>query len=449
VQPAGDSALWSVLPFSATERDGKIWGRGVADTKGHIVSRLAAIDALRAGGGSLPVKIKWIIEGEEEIGSPSLDAFLLQYRDRLAANGCLWEYGTFALDGTPQLMLGMKGMLTVELRVEGANRDLHSAMAAFVTSPVWRLIWALDTLKDENENILIEGFDERIRPPSSADLDMIRMLPDDTQPRLEALGLTSFAAEMTGYHLRAAEVFSPTCNIHGLTAGYQGPGSKTIIPREASAKLDFRLVPDQDPDEILQLLRDHLAAKGFTDVVVTEVESSLFPARTDPSDPFVVLAMAVCAEGSGRPPLVYPSSAGSGPMYSFTKGLGVPVISLGVAYSGSAIHAPDEHIRQDDFAAGTRLVALLMERMAAVDFAAYARVSAAVWSPTAAAGRTDEEIAADRAFLENLDTGLEPIDFDAIAAEMAREFAPAETAAAPAEAPARAPRKPRRPRKKA
>ncbi|HUS14154.1 MAG TPA: M20/M25/M40 family metallo-hydrolase, partial [Chloroflexia bacterium] len=299
---------------------------------------------------------------------------------------------------------------------------------------------------DENEIILIEGFDERIRPPTSAELDMIRMLPDDTQQRLEALGLTSFAAEMSGYHLRAAEVFSPTCNIHGLTAGYQGPGSKTIVPREASAKIDFRLVPDQDPDEVLQQLRDHLAAKGFDDVVVTEVESSLFPARTDPSDPFVLLAMAACAESSGRAPLVYPSSAGSGPMYSFTNGLGVPVVALGVAYSGSAIHAPDENVRMDDFMAGTRLMALLMERMAAVDFAAVARVEAAVWSPAAAGGRTAEEMDADRLFLENLDTGLEPIDFDAIAAEMARESPPAE---APAEAPAAPPRKTRRSRKKA
>ncbi|MGI8588933.1 MAG: M20/M25/M40 family metallo-hydrolase [Chloroflexia bacterium] len=369
VQPEGDSALWSSPPFELTIRDGKALARGAVDTKGNIVSRLAAIDALRATGG-LPIKVKWVIEGEEEIGSPNLDPFLLEHRERLVADGCLWEFGTFNWDGTPQIMLGLKGMLTVELSVTGPNRDLHSSMAAYVTSPVWRLVGALASLKDANDRLLIDGFYERVTGLSPTDIALIKQLPDNTQQMLDNLGVDQFASGLRGYDLRVAEVSTPTCNIQGIWAGYQGPGSKTILPREAHAKLDFRLVPNQDPDEVLELLRRHLAEHGFKDVAVTQIEGNLFPARTDPDDPFVALTMRACAELSGKPPLVIPSSPASGPMYSFTHGLGLPVVAVGVGYPGSAAHAPDENIRIEDFRAGTRLIALLMTRMAEMDLAA-------------------------------------------------------------------------------
>jgi acetylornithine deacetylase/succinyl-diaminopimelate desuccinylase-like protein len=459
VQPEGDPALWTCPPFDLTLRDGLAIGRGAADTKGNIVSRLAAIDALRAAGGALPIRIKWVIEGEEETGSQNLDAFLAAFHDRLAADGCLWEFGTFHWDGTPQLMLGMKGMLTVELGVEGPNRDLHSSMAAYVSSPVWRLVWALATLKDESEYVLIDGFYDSMRPPSTADLALLKQLPDDTAARLASTGLTDFAMGLSGYQLRVAEVFSPTCNIHGLWAGYEGEGSKTILPREAHAKLDLRLVPDQDPDEILRLLRRHLDEKGFSDVTVTQIEGSLAPARTDPSGPFVALARAACAELSDRAPLVHPSSAASGPMSSFTRGLGLPVVALGCGYPGSATHAPDENIRVADFVAGTKLIALLIARMAEADLSpakpitpAESRGEAAPLDeegPWAEPGDNAPAVADPAAALDpfgdfELETGLAPIDFAALAAEMAWE-APAAPAASPAAAaPAAAPPRPRR-----
>src|SRR5262249_50945064 len=163
VQPEGDPALWDSPPFALTEHDGMLVGRGVADNKGNIIARLAAIDAVRAVRGGLPVRIKWVIEGEEEIGSPHLDPFLLAQRDRLAADGCIWEFGSYTWDGTPQVMLGLKGMVDVVLRARGANRDLHSSVAAVVASPVWRLVLALATIKDENEGVLIGGFYDRMR----------------------------------------------------------------------------------------------------------------------------------------------------------------------------------------------------------------------------------------------------------------------------------------------
>ncbi len=433
VQPEGDPDLWTCPPFDLTIRDGKILARGVADTKGNIVSRLAAIDALRAVRGTLPIKIKWIIEGEEETGSGSLDQFLLEYRDRLAADGCLWEFGSFHWDGTPQIMLGMKGMVTVELSVEGPNRDLHSSMAAYVASPTWRLIWALATLKDENEYVLIDGFYDDMRPPTATDLALVKALPDDTATRLESLGLEQFAVGLRDYHLRVSECFSPTCNVEGLWSGYTGPGSKTILPREARAKLDFRLVPDQNPDEIIKRLREHLDEKGFGDVVISQLDANLYPARVDPASPFVVLAMTVAAELSGRRPYVYPSSPASGPMYSFSQGLGLPVVAMGCGYPGSAAHAPDENIRVDDFREGTREMALLFQRMAGFDFAAAARLDAAFEARKKAA--VVPGVAPELADpFSTLDTGLEPIDMDAIAAEMARESPEPADEPAPAKA---------------
>jgi acetylornithine deacetylase/succinyl-diaminopimelate desuccinylase-like protein len=430
VQPAGELDLWTSPPWELTIRDAKAFARGSADTKGNIVSRLAAIDALRAAHGRLPIKVKWIIEGEEEIGSPSLDAFLLDYHERLTADGCLWEFGTFTWEGAPVITLGMKGMLTVELSVPGPNRDLHSSMAAFVTNPAWRLVNALNALKDEDEDILIRGFRKRINPPSEIDMDLLRNLPDDDETLLQNLGIPEFTLGLSGFQRHYAECFLPTCNIHGLHSGYNGPGTKTILPHEAHAMIDFRLVPDQDPDEILILLRQHLDAEGFTDVGVTKLEESLFPARVSSSHPFVVMAMTTAAELTNRPPLVYPSSPASGPLYSFSNGLGLAVVARGCCYPGSAVHAPDEHIRLRDFLEGTREIALLMYRMAEVDFAAALRLEADLKERQLRRVVAEGDPAAELRDLPDLETGLAPADFDAIAAEMAGMGSPAPPAAA-------------------
>ncbi len=409
VQPAGEPAFWTSPPFEPTIRDGKFYARGAADTKGNIVSRLAAIDALLAVTGEMPVHLKWIIEGEEETGSGALDLFLRDYRERLAADACLWEFGTFTWDGTPQVMLGLKGMVTVELSVVGPRHDLHSSLAAYVAGPAWRLVWALGTLKDENEYVQIDGFYDSMRAPTATELELVRGLPDDSDALLADLGLEQFAMGLTGFHRRVAEIFSPTCNIEGLWSGYQGPGSKTILPCEATAKLDFRLVPDQDPDEIVRLLRAHLDDKGFSDVLVRQIDTNLYPARTEPEHPFVQMACAACAELVLRPPVVYPSSPASGPMYPFTHDLGLPVVAVGCGYPGSATHAPDENIRLSDFRAGTQLIAMLLTRMRTVDFAGAARVAAIT------EGRATQP----------LETGLDDVDEDALAALMAGDDEPA------------------------
>ncbi len=381
VQPEGDPALWARPPFAPTVRDGMVVARGVADNKGNIIARLAAIDALRAVRGGLPVHIKWVIEGEEEVGSPHLDAFLLEHRDLLQAYCCIWEFGTYTWDGVPQVMLGLKGIVEITLTARGANRDLHSSTAAYITSPVWRLVLALAGIKDENEGINVPGFYDRMQGPTDTQIALIQALPDDDATLLANLGLDQFALGLSGFQRHMAEIFAPTCNIQGIVGGYTGPGTKTVLPNHAQAKLDLRRGPDQDPLEIFDLVRSHLVESGFSDVEATMEPGPLFPARTDPDHPFVQMIIGAVGEAAAHTPVVWPSSPASGPMYSFTNGLGLPVVSIGCGNPASAQHGPNENVRLADFLAGINQIATVITRMgehSAADFHPAPVVAAAV-----------------------------------------------------------------------
>jgi acetylornithine deacetylase/succinyl-diaminopimelate desuccinylase-like protein len=369
VQPVGDLAEWSSPPFEPQVRHGFMYGRGVADTKSNIVARLDALNAVRAVRGDLPVRVVWLLEGEEEIGSPHLDQFIAEHREDLKADGCIWEFGNYTWDGTPNIYLGLKGMLSVELTARTASRDLHSANAAFVPSPVWRLVWALSTIKTPDDRVHIPGFYDSITVPNDEQLRMSNSIPDETQELRETMGIPAFINDMQGPEVYRASSFSPTANILGIEAGYNGPGSKTVLPKEARAKLDIRLVPDQDPEAIFQSLTTFLKEKGFDDVEVSRIanEGDLLPAVSDPAAPFIQKVIQACREVSGRQPVVTPSSAGSGPMAPFTqappKGLGVPTAAFGTGYPDTRAHGPDENIRLSDMRAHMYTVARLVEIM--------------------------------------------------------------------------------------
>lgn len=371
VQPEGDPAAWTSPPFEPQIRDGNLYGRGVADTKSNVVSRLDTLDAIKAVRGELPVRIVWLLEGEEEIGSPNLEKFVLERQDELAAVGCIWEFGTHTWEGTPVVHLGLKGMLSIELSAHGANRDLHSGSAAYVESPVWRLIWALNAIQTPSHKIHIPGFNEAVMVPTPAQEALVEKMPDETAKDLQSWGLSSFLGGMSGIAVQSAAAFAPTANIQGIMAGYNGPGSKTILPNEARAKLDLRLVPDQDPDEILQALRAYLSENGFADIKVERIpdEGDLWPAISDPEAPFIKMVVEACRDVSGTDPVVIPSNAGSGPMSSFTmpppRGLGLPTACIGTGYPNSRAHAPDENIRLKDMCSHMHTMARLIELVAA------------------------------------------------------------------------------------
>jgi acetylornithine deacetylase/succinyl-diaminopimelate desuccinylase-like protein len=348
VQPAEPLELWESPPFEPSLRDGKLFGRGVSDDKGHFVNRLFAIDAVLAAYGELPCGIKFVVEGEEEVSSEHLEEFVHHHKDLLAADACIWEFGAVDSRDVPLQHLGLRGICYVELSVETANQDVHSGLGGSIfPNAAWRLIWALASLKNEQERILIDGFYDRVRPPSPRDLEYMAALPDNSQEYRDRYGISGFLNDMVGgVDLRVAEVFHPTCTICGLTSGYQGPGVKTVLPTKASAKIDFRLVPDQSPQEILQLLREHLDRRGFQDVHITDLGSEP-AARTDPDHPFVTLVVESAQDVYGAPMQIIPMIGGSGPNYIFIDALKLPVVTLGFGYPGAQTHAPNENLRLD------------------------------------------------------------------------------------------------------
>lgn len=363
VQPPEPLDEWTYPPFGAEIHDGVLYARGVSDNKGNFTARIQAIRLLRDAAGDLPVNIKFICEGEEEIGSEHLGDFIKANAARLKADGAIWESGYRQANGQPGLYFGAKGMLYVELRVKGANRDLHSASAATVENPAWRLVWALNTFKGPDERVLVDGFYDDVVPPTATDREWLARMAGDETERLRALGIKQYLLGLTGIGLGVKSLFMPTCTICGLTSGYQGPGSKTVLPRQASAKIDFRLVPKQRPEKILELVKAHLAKHGFGDIEVTVY--SFEPAgRTSMDDPIAKVLIETAREVYGLEPSVAPTQAGSGPIHWLVDYLGIPTGSMGVGWHRANNHAPDESINVDDYFLNMKHVIMLMARYA-------------------------------------------------------------------------------------
>jgi len=372
VQPPEPLELWTSPPFEPTVRDGALYARGAKDDKGEFVARLAAVDAVReAHGGELPCGVLFVVEGQEEIGSPHIAEFVRQNLDLLACDGAVWEEGVVTPGGRSLNILGVRGALMVELRVRALRKDAHSGGAHLLPNAAWRLLRALASLKDEEERILIPGFYDAARPPSDLDRAMTASNPDLAQ---EIQMMREVFLPEGGAFLRsgsdvdlALSVFQPTCNIQGLTSGYQGEGGKTVIPAEASAKLDFRLVPDQDPLDALAKLRAHLDAQGFTDVEILSEGNMMWPAKAEGDNPLVRLTSDAAREVYGQPALELPMIGGSSPVYAFAGPLGnIPVVTAGLGYWDSRTHSPDEHIRIQDFHLAARHIARIVDGFASV-----------------------------------------------------------------------------------
>jgi acetylornithine deacetylase/succinyl-diaminopimelate desuccinylase-like protein len=365
VQPAEPLDLWETPAFEPNVRDGKLFARGVSDDKGHLTSRLFAIDAILAQDGELPCNVKFVVEGEEEIGSVHLPDFVRQNKQKLAADACIWEFGGVDHRDIPMQYLGMRGICYVELSVETAKSDVHSGLGGSIfPNAAWRLIWALNSLKDEDERIRIPGFYDPVQPPSERDIQLAQALPEVADEYKERYGIQNFLKGLTGgVELFLAEVFEPTCTICGLTSGYQGAGSKTVLPAKASAKVDFRLVPNQTPPEVVKQLRAHLDAEGFSDVKINFLGGGP-PARTDPDDPFIQLVVDTANSVYDQPMEIVPMVGGSGPNHAFIHELNLPVATAGVGYPGTNAHAPNENMRLDLYLVGAKHIARILKEFA-------------------------------------------------------------------------------------
>lgn len=364
VQPPEPLEEWESDPFAAEIRQGVLYARGAADNKGSLVARLMAVEAYQKTKGELPLKIKFVFEGEEEIGSIHLGQFVQENRDLLEADGCIWEGGSKDLSERPVIYLGLKGILYVELRAKGAKRDLHSSWATLVPNPAWRLVWALASLKDENDRLTVDGLMEHVEEPPPQERDLLRKIPFE-EKRLKAdFGITHFVGGVKGVEALKRHLYGPTCTICGFRSGYIGEGSKTVLPSAAVVKLDFRLVPNLEPRLVLDLLRKHLDRRGFGDIEIAARDGEQF-AKSPPDAPIAQAAVEAARTIYGQEPVVYPLMAGSGPMYHFIKTLGIPVASgMGVGHAQSRIHAPNENIKIADYIQGIKYIGELIERFA-------------------------------------------------------------------------------------
>ena len=363
VQPPEPLELWTSPPFEPSLRDGKLYARGVSDDKGELVSRLAAFDAVKAANdGNLPCNVLFVVEGEEEIGSPNIEPFIREHAQDLACDGCIWEFGGVNEYGNPVGVLGMRGLLGVELSVRTMKLDAHSGAAHALPNAAWRLIRMITTLKDEEEHVLIPGFYDNIVPISDLDRELFRKLPDSEAQAKERYGIEHFVMGLTGQELEEA-VFNPTCNIEGITTGYQGGGIKTVIPSEASVKIDFRLVPGQEIDDLLAKLRKHLDEQGFSDVEIRKT-GAIAAYKAPADDPFIQLVSQTAKDAHGKEMLLSPLSGGSGPIAAFGNILKIPIGFAGIGNPDSRAHAPDENIALEHFVLGAKHNARILQQFA-------------------------------------------------------------------------------------
>ncbi len=362
VQPADPLDAWEFDPFSGRVEQDRVLGRGAADSKGNLMAYLSAIRLLSETGG-LPMSVTLLFEGEEEIGSPHLADFIDSHSSELASDAVVCCDGEMDPSGRPMISLGMKGLIYVELRCRKLKRDVHSSKASLLPSASWRIVKALNELTDADGRISIPGWREGIVEPSTHDLNLLREIPFDEDRIKAEFGVSDFLHGKSGFQALRDFLYEPTCNIAGLIAGYQGEGSKTVLPAEARAKLDLRLVYDQDADRCLSLLREHLKSRGFGDVEVS-VFGKINPSHT-PSDAPIARAAAEAATAVYREkPVIYPKHHASGPDCLFTKNLGLHSVWTGCAPGNGRAHAPNEFIGLEDFRLGILYACELISRFA-------------------------------------------------------------------------------------
>lgn len=361
VQPADPLELWHSPPFEPEIRDGRIWARGAGDNKGQHFAQIMAIEAHLAVHGTLPCNLIFLLEGEEEIGSPRIADFVRDYRDELKADFVVTADGPLHESGRATLTYGVRGVCSFELRVKTANRDAHSGnFGGVMPNAIWSLVHLLGTMKSPDGRITIDGLYDHVIPPTEAEQSAMNALPLDIEAHKARMGMSRLD-EPADRPFWDRLMFHPTLTINGLHGGYSGPGHKTVLPSEAFAKCDIRLVEAMTPDQVMDCVRAHVA-KHAPEVEVI-FQGGMLPSKTPFSDPWGQIVQEAITEARGEPPLVYPCVGGSLPDYVFTKILGIPAYVMPYANADEANHAPNENMEVVLFLKGIRTGAALLDRL--------------------------------------------------------------------------------------
>lgn len=355
--PADGDQIWTEDPFTLSVREGIIYGRGVDDDKGHITARLTAVKKYLAKHGDLPVHVTFIMEGAEESASTDLDKYLAKYKDQLrGADLLVWEQGTKNPKGQLEISGGNKGIVTFDAQVKSADVDIHSSYGGVIDSASWYLLNALVSLRGKDGRILVEGLYEDILPPNQRELDLVATYANRTAEELRSIyGLSLPILEEDKKALLHRLFFEPSLNIEGLTSGYQGQGVKTILPAEARAKLEVRLVPGLEPRTVLEQIQRQLVKNGFgqVELIYTLGEMSY---RSDMSAKSVLTVIDLAQKHYEKGICVLPTTIGTGPMHTVFEALEVPVVAFGMGNANSRDHGGDENVHVADYYSHIELV---------------------------------------------------------------------------------------------
>ncbi|HEY1317453.1 MAG TPA: dipeptidase [Gaiella sp.] len=371
VQPPEPLELWQSPPFEPTFRDGRVYARGATDNKSQVFLNLKAIETLLRADGALPCNVKVIVEGEEELRADNLEGFVEENADLLQADVAVICDSNLYAAGVPGIVIGLRGMAALELTVRTAEVDAHSGVyGGAVPNALHALAVLLDSLHDPGDGrVLVEGFYEAVRPLTAEEREQWSRLPFDEARVRDALGLSRLFGE-ADYTPVERLTARPTLELNGAWGGYEGEGIKTVIPAEAHAKLSCRLVPDQEPEDVLLAIRRHLDRRTPPGAVVT-IDFELAGARpmlTPPDHPAIRAAVVALAEAYGSEPVLFRSGWSVPVVEILDRKLGLDSVLLGFGLPDENAHAPNEHFHLDNFDRGLRTMTAFWHRLAAEGF---------------------------------------------------------------------------------
>ena len=364
VQPPDPLDEWISPPFEPTLRDGNIYARGAADDKGQMYSHIKAVEALRAVNGTLPVNLKFLIEGEEEVGGEAIAKYVAENQAKLKADVALVSDTELYAEGIPTLCVGLRGLIYTEIEARGPSRDLHSGIyGGAAPNAVFGLVELLAKLKDADGHIQIPGMYDDVRPPSAAEKHSWSILPFDEKEFLKTeVGSTRLTGE-PGYDVFERTWARPTLEVHGIAGGFTSAGAKTVIPAKATAKVSMRMVPDQNPAKIVEaykkFVKDNTPPGIETEVRVLSYGPAI---SVNPDHPAIEVAARAFSDILGRE-TVFIRSGGSIPIVGdFAKHLGIPTILMGFGLPDDGLHSPNEKYKVANYYAGIMTVAHFLEQ---------------------------------------------------------------------------------------